>query len=126
MGTAPKAYYPVDDKFAYTSSLGHNVPIRIHERVQGARTRRVSPGARSVHQVLHQRRREHSLQLLVQQLRRSGRGLHEVCEVAGAQRFQATIGWNTVLIHQTKDAVDLLRTIGRPRIGQAAQDHARS
>jgi L,D-transpeptidase-like protein len=36
VGKAPLAYYPVDDKFAYTSSLGHNVPILVHDRVQGA------------------------------------------------------------------------------------------
>jgi hypothetical protein len=36
VGSAPVAYYPVDDKFAYTSSLGHNVPILVHDRVQGA------------------------------------------------------------------------------------------
>ena len=34
VGKAPVAYYPVDDKFAYTSSLGHNVPIVVHDRVQ--------------------------------------------------------------------------------------------
>lgn len=34
VGKAPLAYYPVDDKFAYTSSLGHNVSIMIHDRVQ--------------------------------------------------------------------------------------------
>ena len=36
VGSAPVAYYPVDDKFAYTSSLGHNLPILVHDRVQGA------------------------------------------------------------------------------------------
>jgi hypothetical protein len=36
VGNAPVAYYPVDDKFAYTSQLGHNVPIMVHETVQGA------------------------------------------------------------------------------------------
>ena len=36
VGSAPVAYYPVDDKFAYTSSLGHNVPILVHDRVDGA------------------------------------------------------------------------------------------
>lgn len=36
VGKAPVAYYPVDDKFAYTASLGHNVPIMIHDRVQAA------------------------------------------------------------------------------------------
>jgi lipoprotein-anchoring transpeptidase ErfK/SrfK len=36
VGSAPLAYYPINDKFAYTSSLGHNVPIMIHDRVQGA------------------------------------------------------------------------------------------
>jgi L,D-transpeptidase catalytic domain len=36
VGKAPLAYYPVDDKFAYTSSLGHNVPILVHDRVQSA------------------------------------------------------------------------------------------
>jgi hypothetical protein len=36
VGSAAVAYYPVDDKFAYTSSLGHNVPILVHDRVQGA------------------------------------------------------------------------------------------
>src|SRR5262249_22117650 len=35
VGNAPLAYYPVDDKFAYTTSLGHNVPILVHDRVQG-------------------------------------------------------------------------------------------
>jgi hypothetical protein len=34
VGKAPLAFYPVDDKFAYTSSLGHNVPILVHDRVQ--------------------------------------------------------------------------------------------
>ena len=33
VGRAPLAYYPVDDKFAYTSSLGHDVPIMVHDRV---------------------------------------------------------------------------------------------
>jgi L,D-transpeptidase catalytic domain len=36
VGNAPVAYYPVDDKFAYTSQIGHNVPIMVHEAVQGA------------------------------------------------------------------------------------------
>src|SRR5262249_126424 len=36
VGKAPLAYYPVDDKFAYTGSLGHNVPIFIHDRIQTA------------------------------------------------------------------------------------------
>ena len=36
VGNAPVAYYPVDDKFAYTTRLGHNVPIMVHEAVQGA------------------------------------------------------------------------------------------
>ena len=36
VGKAPVAYYPVDDKFAYTSSLGHNVAIMLHDRVQAA------------------------------------------------------------------------------------------
>lgn len=35
VGKAPLAYYPVNDKFAYTDSLGHNVPILVHDRVQG-------------------------------------------------------------------------------------------
>ncbi|MBV9897022.1 MAG: L,D-transpeptidase family protein [Chloroflexi bacterium] len=35
VGKASLAYFPVDDKFAYTSSLGHNVPILVHDRVQG-------------------------------------------------------------------------------------------
>jgi hypothetical protein len=35
VGNAPVAYYPVDDKFAYTGQLGHNVPILVHEAVQG-------------------------------------------------------------------------------------------
>jgi hypothetical protein len=34
VGKAPLAFYPVDDKFAYMSSLGHNVPILIHDRIQ--------------------------------------------------------------------------------------------
>ena len=34
VGKAPLAYYPVDDKFAFTSSLGHNVPVLVHDRVQ--------------------------------------------------------------------------------------------
>ncbi len=34
VGKAPLAYYPIDDKFAYTSSLGHNTPILVHDRVQ--------------------------------------------------------------------------------------------
>jgi lipoprotein-anchoring transpeptidase ErfK/SrfK len=34
VGKAQLAYYPVDDKFAYTSSLGHNQPILVHDRVQ--------------------------------------------------------------------------------------------
>jgi hypothetical protein len=34
VGKAPLAFYPVDDKFAYTNSLGHNVPILVHDRVQ--------------------------------------------------------------------------------------------
>ncbi|GAC1320874.1 MAG: hypothetical protein NVSMB2_17120 [Chloroflexota bacterium] len=34
VGKAPIAYYPVDDKFAYTSSLGHNVAVMIHDRLQ--------------------------------------------------------------------------------------------
>jgi hypothetical protein len=36
VGSAQVAYYPVDDKFAYTTSLGHNLPILVHDRVQGA------------------------------------------------------------------------------------------
>jgi hypothetical protein len=36
VGSAPVAYYPVDDKYAYTTSLGHNVPILVHDKVQGA------------------------------------------------------------------------------------------
>jgi hypothetical protein len=36
VGSAPVAYYPVDDKFAYTTNLGHNVPILVHDRVEGA------------------------------------------------------------------------------------------
>jgi lipoprotein-anchoring transpeptidase ErfK/SrfK len=35
VGKAALAYYPVDDKFAYTSSFGHNQPILVHDRVQG-------------------------------------------------------------------------------------------
>lgn len=34
VGKAPLAYYPVDDKFAFTSSLGHNAAIMIHDRVE--------------------------------------------------------------------------------------------
>ena len=34
VGKASLAYYPVDDQFAYTKNLGHNVPILVHERVQ--------------------------------------------------------------------------------------------
>src|SRR5579884_849680 len=36
VGKAPVAFYPVDDKFAYTTSLGHNVPILVHDKVQAA------------------------------------------------------------------------------------------
>ena len=36
VGKAPLAFYPVDDKFAYTSSLGHNAPILVHDRVLAA------------------------------------------------------------------------------------------
>jgi len=36
VGAAPLAYYPVDDPFAYTSKLGHNVSIRVTGRVLGA------------------------------------------------------------------------------------------
>jgi L,D-transpeptidase catalytic domain len=36
VGNSPVAFYPVDDRFAYTSRLGHNVPILVHDRVQGA------------------------------------------------------------------------------------------
>ena len=36
VGKAQLAYYPVDDKFAYTTSLGHNQPILVHDRVQAA------------------------------------------------------------------------------------------
>jgi hypothetical protein len=36
VGNAPVAFYPVDDKFAYTSQIGHNVPIMVHDTVQGA------------------------------------------------------------------------------------------
>jgi lipoprotein-anchoring transpeptidase ErfK/SrfK len=35
VGETPIAYYPVDDKFAYTAHLGHNVPILVHDRVDG-------------------------------------------------------------------------------------------
>jgi hypothetical protein len=35
VGAAAVAYYPVDDKFAYTSRLGHNARVLVHERVQG-------------------------------------------------------------------------------------------
>jgi len=34
VGKAQLAYYPIDDKFAYTTSLGHNQPILVHDRVQ--------------------------------------------------------------------------------------------
>jgi hypothetical protein len=36
VGKALLAYYPVDDKFAYTTSLGHDVPIVVHDRVLAA------------------------------------------------------------------------------------------
>jgi hypothetical protein len=36
VGSARVAFYPVDDKFAYVASLGHNLPIMVHERVQAA------------------------------------------------------------------------------------------
>jgi hypothetical protein len=36
VGGAPLAFYPVDDPFAYTSRLGHNVSIHVTGRVQGA------------------------------------------------------------------------------------------
>jgi lipoprotein-anchoring transpeptidase ErfK/SrfK len=36
VGAAPVAFYPVDDKFAYTRNLGHNTPIVVHDRVTGA------------------------------------------------------------------------------------------
>jgi hypothetical protein len=36
VGAAYLAFYPVEDKFAYTSRLGHNQPIQVHDRVQGA------------------------------------------------------------------------------------------
>jgi hypothetical protein len=35
VGEAPVAFYPVDDKFAYVSRLGHNQPITVHDRVRG-------------------------------------------------------------------------------------------
>ncbi|MCA1647751.1 MAG: L,D-transpeptidase family protein [Chloroflexi bacterium] len=47
IGKAGLAYYPVDDKFAYTASLGHDVPVMLHERVQapdGATWYRVDGG----------------------------------------------------------------------------------
>jgi L,D-transpeptidase catalytic domain len=34
VGKAPLAYYPVDDKVAYTKSLGHDVPIVVHNSVR--------------------------------------------------------------------------------------------
>jgi len=36
VGSTPVAFYPVDDTFAVTSRLGHNVPILIHDQVRGA------------------------------------------------------------------------------------------
>jgi lipoprotein-anchoring transpeptidase ErfK/SrfK len=36
VGSAQVAFYPVNHKFAYVTSLGHNVPILVHDRVQGA------------------------------------------------------------------------------------------
>jgi lipoprotein-anchoring transpeptidase ErfK/SrfK len=36
VGNAPLAYYPVNDKFAFTSNLGHNLPIMVHDQVQAA------------------------------------------------------------------------------------------
>ena len=36
VGKAPVAFYPVDDKFAYTTSLGHDVPIVVHNQVKAA------------------------------------------------------------------------------------------
>jgi L,D-transpeptidase catalytic domain len=36
VGAARVAFYPVNDQFAYIARLGHNVPIHVHDRVQGA------------------------------------------------------------------------------------------
>jgi len=36
VGSGQVAFYPVDDKFAYTTRLGHNAPIMVHDRVRGA------------------------------------------------------------------------------------------
>jgi hypothetical protein len=36
VGGAPVAFYPVDDKFAVVTRLGHNAPIVVHDRVRGA------------------------------------------------------------------------------------------
>jgi lipoprotein-anchoring transpeptidase ErfK/SrfK len=36
VGSARVAFYPVDDRFAYTTSLGHDVPILVHDKVQAA------------------------------------------------------------------------------------------
>jgi hypothetical protein len=36
VGSAPVAFYPVDDKFAFTGKLGHNIPVLVHDRVQAA------------------------------------------------------------------------------------------
>ncbi len=34
VGPADVAFYPIADKFAYVSRLGHNLPIMVHDRVQ--------------------------------------------------------------------------------------------
>jgi lipoprotein-anchoring transpeptidase ErfK/SrfK len=36
VGMAAVAFYPVDDKFAYVSRLGHNQAVTVHDRVRGA------------------------------------------------------------------------------------------
>jgi lipoprotein-anchoring transpeptidase ErfK/SrfK len=36
IGMAAVAFYPVDDKFAYISRLGHNQAVMVHDRVRGA------------------------------------------------------------------------------------------
>jgi hypothetical protein len=35
VGNARVAFYPVDDPFAYTSRMGHNVLVTIHDKVRG-------------------------------------------------------------------------------------------
>jgi hypothetical protein len=35
VGSGAVAFFPVDDKFAYVTRLGHNAPIVVHDQVQG-------------------------------------------------------------------------------------------